>query len=239
VLANATTKNRNHDLQTEKMKQFNRLNKAFKWGISISFGIILIFILSVWIKNVSESKIWILLIIVVVPLVQFLITPLFTLLNFYHYYSPMVVSFGNNKRVIDLHNGTSFNYLLEMSTTKAGIKWKNKMLLFYLDALIKIISQIENGDLTNSTIIRGSSYFIGERSAKKLGFSINKTSMIEKLNIGLNYLDLIWMYSLSNGKLTFPNLRKITTVRITGAELVQNKEKILAIAKRLENKTSS
>jgi hypothetical protein len=150
----------------------------------------------------------------------------------------MVVSFGNNKRIIDLHNGTSFDYLLKMSNIKAGIKWKNKMLFFYLNALLKIISQIENGNLTNSTIIRGSSYFLSERSAKKLGFSIHKTSMIEKFNIALNYFDLIWMYSLTNGKLTFPNLTKITTVRITGAELVQSKQKILGLANRLGNNAS-
>jgi hypothetical protein len=147
----------------------------------------------------------------------------------------MVVSFGNNKRMIDLHNGTSFDYLFEMSKIKAGIKWKNKMLFFYLKALVNIISQIENGDLANSTIIRGSSYFLSERSAKKLGFSVNKTSMVEKINIALNYFDLIWMYSLSNGKLTFPNLRKISTVSITGAELVQKKEKILNLANRIDS----
>jgi len=220
------------------MKRFNSLNKVFKWAISISFGIILIFILSVWIKTVSESKIWMLLIIIIVPVIQFLITPLFTLLKFYHYYSPMVVSFGNNKTVIDLHNGTSFDYLLEMSKIKAGIRWKNKMLFHYLNALLKIISQIENGDITNSTIIRGSSYFLSERSAKKLGFSVNKTSMIEKFNIALNYFDLVWMYSFTNGKITFPNLTKITTVRITGVELVQNKQKISGLANRLSNNTS-
>lgn len=221
------------------MKRFNSLIKVIKWGISISFGIILVFILSIWIRMVSESKIWMLLIIIMVPVIQFLITPLFTLLNFYRYYSPMVVSFGNNKKVIDLHNGTSFDYLLEMSKIKAGIKWRNKMLFFYLNALLTIISQIEKGNLTNDTIIRGSSYFLSERSAKKFGFSVNKTSMIEQFNIALNYFDLIWMYSLTNGKLTFPNLTKITTVRITGAKLVQRKHKILGLANRLadNNKT--
>jgi len=44
---------------------------------------------------------------------------------------------------------------------------------------------------------------------------------------------LIWMYSLTNGKLTFPNLTKITTVRITGVELVKRKHKILGLANRL------
>ena len=220
------------------MKQFNRLNTIVKWGISISFILILIGILFVWIKVVSAHKVAMLLIILIVPITQFLITPLCTLLNLYQYYSPMVVSFGKNNKVIDLHNGTSFDYLLEMTTTKIGSTWKNKMLFFYLTALLKIIAEIENGTLTNATIIRGSSYFIGERSAKKLGFSVHKTSVVEKINIALNYVDLIWMYSLSNGKVTFPNLSKITTVSITGKELTPRKEAILALANRLEKKTN-
>lgn len=216
------------------MKRFYGLNKVFQWMISISFGIILIFILSVWVKAMIGSKIWILLIMIIVPIIQFLITPLLTILNIYNYYSPMIMSFGKNKKVIDLHNGTSFNYLLEMSKIKPGVKWKNKMLFFYLNALIKIISKVENGDLTKSTIIRGSSYFLSERSAKKLGFSVTKTSMSEKFNIALNYLDLIWMYSLANGKLTFPDLTNINTIRITGIELVKQKQTLLNLLIRLK-----
>lgn len=220
------------------MNRFNQLNEFYKWVISIVFGIILLLILLVWIKTVIVSKIWMLLIFILVPVIQFLITPLFTLLNFYTYYSPMVVSFGNNKRLIDLHNGTSFDYLLKMSKIKPGIRWKNKMLYYYLDALLKIILQIENGDLSNTTVIRGSSYFLSQRSAEKLGFTVSSTSIIEKLNIVLNYVDLIWMYSLTNGKLTFPNLTRITTVKITGSELIKRKQKIQELVNRLEKYAS-
>jgi hypothetical protein len=238
VLNHATNHIQTRYLQAEPMKRFNQLNEFYRWVISIAFGIILIFILLVWIKTVSESKIWMLLIFMMVPVIQFLITPLFTLLNFYTYYSPMVVSFGNNKRFIDLHNGTSFDYFLEMTKIRPGIKWKNKMLYYYLDALLKIILQIESGDLSKTTIIRGSSYFLSERSAKKLGFTVNSTSIIEKLNIVLNYADLIWMYSLANGKLTFPKLTRITTVRITGSELIKRKQKILELVNQLDNNAS-
>lgn len=173
-----------------------------------------------------------------VPIIQFLLTPLFTLLNFYTYYSPMVVSFGDNKKFIDLHNGTSFDYLMEMSQIKPGIKWKNKMLHHYLNALLKIIHQIETKVLPSNTIIRGSSYFLSKRSAEKLGFTVSNTSFLEQLNIALNYVDLIWMYSLTNGKLMFPNLTTITTVRTNGSELIKRKQKIIELATRLENNAS-
>ena len=216
------------------MKKFHRLHKVVQWGIAVVCSILLLIILSAWAKAVIISKIWIALIFVMVPIIQFLITPLFTLLNLYTYYSPMVISFGNNPRMLDLHNGTSFDYLFEMTDVKAGIQWRNKMLSYYLEALLKIIGKVENGELETTAVIRGSSYFLSERSAKKLGFSMGKTSMAEQMNIAVNYLDLIWMYSLTNGKLTFPNLRNIATVRITGAKLIQQKGRILALANRLK-----
>jgi len=221
-------------MQDERMKRFNHLNEFTKWFVSISFGIILLLLLFLWITTVSESKIWMLLIFIIVPIIQFLITPLFTLLNFYTYYSPMVVSFGNNKKFIDLHNGTSFDYLMDMSHLKPGIKWKNKMLYHYLSALLNIIHYIENEVLPNNITIRGSSYFLSQRSAEKLGFIVSNASFFEKLNIALNYVDLIWMYSLTNGKLTFPDLTNINTVRITGIELVKQKQKLLDLLNRLK-----
>lgn len=220
------------------MKKFNQLNELLKWSVSISFGVILLFLSYFWINTVSESKIWMLLIFIMVPIIQFLITPLFTLLNFYTYYSPMVVSFGNNNRFIDLHNGTSFDYLLEMSHIKPGVKWKNKMLCHYLNALLKIIHQIENEVLPSNITIRGSSYFLSKRNAENLGFKVNNASFLEKLNIALNYVDLIWMYSLTNGKLTFPNLTSIITVSTNGNELKKRKQKIIELTNRLENNAS-
>ncbi len=216
------------------MKRFNKLSIFNQWLIAISFALVLILILLLWIRLVNESKLWMLFIFVMVPIIQFLITPIFTLLGLYTYYSPMVVSFGSNKRLIDLHNGSSFDYLLEMSGTKPGIIWKKKMLCHYLTALLNIIKQIENGDLSDTITIRGSSYFLNQRSAEKLGFRVNSTSIAEKVNIALNYVDLIWMYSLTNGKLTFPDLTRITTVSITGSDLIERKQRIEEIMYRMQ-----
>ena len=108
------------------------------------------------------------------------------------------------------------------------------MLYYYFDALLKIILQIESSNLSKTTVIRGSSYFLSEGNAKKFGFTVQATSTIEKLNIVLNYVDLIWMYSLSNGKLTFPDLTRIITIRTTGMELVKQKQKLLDILNRLK-----
>jgi len=162
-------------------------------------------LLTGWIQHVNESPIWAAGIFVMVPIIQFFSTPLFTLLGIYTYYSPMVVSLGSNDRVINLHNGTSFDYLLEMRRVKPGLPWKKRMLVHYLAALQKIIHMIDTGKLPESVTIRGSSYFLSRSSAKRLGFSLSSTSFLEKLNILLNYVDLLWTYSLANGRLTYPN----------------------------------
>lgn len=215
------------------MKKFSKLNKLIQWSISIVFGTALILILSWWIEKVNESIIWIFLIFVLVPLIQFLITPLFTMLKLYTYYSPMIVVFGANSRILNIHNGTSFDYLLEMSGTKPGINWKKKMLVFYINGLLEIAKQIEEGILPDFIIVRGSSYFFSSRTAAKFGFDISESTSIEKLNILLNYLDLLWMYSLTNGKLSFPNLKNIKTVRISGEKLLENKHNLMTLSEQL------
>ncbi len=211
------------------MKRFYSIKPQYQWLISAACTIVLFLLLIWWVALVSQNKEMMILIFIMVPLIQFLLTPLFTKLRLYTYYSPMVVSFGNTPNVIDLHNGTSFDYLMDMRGVKTGVPWKKKMLKHYLNVLLHIIEQIESGHLSQNTFIRGSSYFISKRSAQKLGFTIHKTSLAEKINIVLNYVDLIWMYSLSNGKLIFPNLHHIKTVRISGTLLVEKKNVILKV----------
>ncbi len=69
------------------MKQFDKLRPIFQWIIAIAFAVILGLLLYGWIVKVNESTIWALGIFVMVPVIQFFITPLFTLLGFYTYYS--------------------------------------------------------------------------------------------------------------------------------------------------------
>jgi hypothetical protein len=215
------------------MKQFNRISAIARWGIAISCTVILGLLLNSWIQYVNESPIWAAGIFVMVPVIQFFSTPLFTLIGIYTYYSPMVVSLGSNDRVIDLHNGTSFDYLLEMRHVKPGLPWKKRMLGHYLAALQHIIDKIESGELPSSVTVQGSSYFLSRSSAERLGFSVSGTSVFVKFNILLNYLDLLWTYSLTNGRLTFPNMANIQTVSISGEGLVKQKQLISGLVERL------
>ena len=215
------------------MKRFLGFPPALRGLITVSCTGALVALLVGWVRLVDGSFVWALGIFVVVPLLQFLLTPLFTALGWYTYYSPMVVSFGRSERVIDLHNGTSFDYLLEMRGVTPGAAWKRRMLVHYLSALLHIIEGVEEGRLSPAVVVRGSSYFLSRRSAERLGFEVGETTLPERLNLGLNYLDLTWTYSLSNGRLTFPDLRNTSTVRTTGEQLVARKDQVLRYLRRV------
>ncbi len=104
----------------------------------------------------------------------------------------------------------------------------------YLKGLLKIIREIENGDLAETVIVHGSSYFFSTRTAYRFGFSVEKATIGEKLNIALNYLDLLWMYSLANRKLSLPDLRQIKKATVTGNILMDNKPRIEQLLNKME-----
>jgi hypothetical protein len=211
------------------MIEFYKKNMVIQWLVAIAMLLTIFAIFTLWIKLLIKSYIAFLLIFLIVPILQFLITPFFRLIGLYKYISPMMAYITLNGRKCDLHNGSSFDYLIVMMSPYVGIKLRHNILEYYCEGLLELIRQIENQKLPSDIIIRGSSYFCSERTVEKLGFELSKTNIFVKLNFILNYIDLIWMYSLSRGKLTFPNLKNIKTATITGSRLVNKKEKILKI----------
>lgn len=208
------------------MNKFYSYPIFLQWIISFLFFMISIGLLSIMFILTNKNLAYLLGIFVVVPISQFLATPLFTLIKLYRYLSPMLLVVNPTKEKYDIHNGTSFDYWYIMRKTKAGAQWKNKMLLYYLEGLLVIIEKIENKELAKELEIRGSSYFFSDRTAQKFGFELKETGLFEKVNLVLNYLDLMWTYSAAAGRIKFPNLSNIKTATTTAGVLVENKQKL-------------
>lgn len=206
------------------MGKFYELNAIVKWSIALAMLILAVFIMTLAISNVGFPLVILTFFIAVSP-TQFLMTPFLTLIKSYTYLSPMLLVFGASDKKYDLHNGTTFDYLMHLRGTKSGNPLRNKILKYYLEGLLVIIKKIEDKELPETVLVRGSSYFFSENTAKRLGFKIKAAGIFEKINLVFNYIDLFWTYSVSKGKISFPNLKNINTAEIYGSDLILNKAK--------------
>lgn len=206
------------------MNKFYTYSKATQWAVAIFLLLICLSIMGYWLSWITVNFLNYFAILLLVPVMQFCLAPLFTLIGLYKYVSPMLLVYGPNKTKYDLHNGTGFDYLFVMRKIKRGKPTQNKILEYYLEGLLNIIKELELGIIPETITITGTSYFFSESTAKRLGFKIIPPTSFYKLNQYINYLDLLWMYSRAKGKLAFPNLKNVKAATITGRDLLENKE---------------
>jgi len=215
------------------MNDFYKQPKILQWIEAI---LLLIFgflpALSIIEKGYSQP-IFYLLFIIYVPFGQFAVTPLFRLIGVYKYYSPMLLGYMANNLQIDLHSGGSFDYLFVMRKYKSGIELRNRLLTYQLEGLTNLIQLIENKSIHETVNIVGTSYFFNNRTLHKMGFEIVNPSLFYRLNLFVNFIDLIWMYSLSRGKFSIPKIWDAKKASISGSRLLAKKDVIETLYKRM------
>lgn len=218
------------------MNDFYKLPKALQWVLALFLLIAGFFPAVAFIELGYEYPIAYLLFFLYIPIGQFSFTPFFTLLGVYRYYSPMLLGYMSSNTQVDLHSGGSFDYLFVMRNYKSGVELRNRLLLFQLEGLKKIIQLIEDKAVPESVNIVGTSYFFSDRTAKKIGFELIDPSLFYRINLFANFLDLVWMYSLSQGKWAIPKVWKAKKVQITGQKLLENKGQLEALYDKLSSK---
>jgi hypothetical protein len=221
------------------MNDFYKLPKILQWLLALLLLVSGFFPALALIELGYAHPIAYLLVIFYVPIGQFSFTPFFTLLGVYKYYSPMLLGYTPSDSQIDLHSGGSFDYLFVMRKYKSGIEMRNRLLLFQLEGLKKIIQLIEDKEVSESVNIVGTSYFFSDRTAKKIGFELIDPSLFYRINLYANFLDLVWMYSLSQGKWAIPKVWKAKKVQITGQKLLENKGQLEALYDKLSSKIAA
>lgn len=218
------------------MNDFYKQPKALLWIESLLLLIAGLLLAIIIIEKGSANPGFYAAFVLYVPVSQFLYTPLFTLTGGYTYYSPMLLGYMANEKQIDLHSGTSFDYLFVLRQVKPGIDLRNTTLMYHVEGLLNLITKIENKQISESVTIVGTSYFFNERTLAKLGFQIEKASLFYQLNLFLNFIDLWWMYSLAKGKVSVPELWNAKKARIQGAQLCAQKATLESIYQHLKAK---
>ncbi|CAN5278111.1 hypothetical protein BH23BAC1_BH23BAC1_38070 [soil metagenome] len=211
------------------MNSFYNQPKILQWLESIILCLIGLFPVLYFIDQAYSQLSYYFLFLIYVPVAQFSVSPISKLTGIYHYYSPMLSAFIPTEKEIELHSGTSFDYLFIMRKYSAGIRFRYVLIYYFMEGLLKIIESIESKEIPDTVKIVGTSYFFSQSTATKLAFSIKDPSILDRVNFILNFPDLLWMYSLSQGKFSIPNVLKLKKIVIDGKTLCNNKNKITDI----------
>lgn len=218
------------------MKQFYKLHIVWQWMISILL-IIVGFI--VMLPIILKPTYGLLFLPLLAPLLNLVSVPFLRLIGYYKYLNPYVVSTIQNNEEYDLHNIFTFDYLVNFSWEDRGKSAQLTLLLHYIKALLTIIERIENQELKSSVKVIGHSYFFNDKTAQKLGFSVYKASFFWKANSCLQFIELSYLYSFSQGKWAIPKFWDVKRAEITGYDLLQQKETLFNLASRLQAKQNS
>ncbi len=146
----------------------------------------------------------------------------------------MLLGYMANAVQIDLHSGGSFDYLMVMRKYKSGVSLRNQLMVFHLEGLLRLVQHIEEGTIPESVNIIGTSYFFNERTIKKMGFETEQPTLFYRLNLYVNFIDLLWMYSLSKGKITIPQVWKANKLSISGSNFINNKAFIASLHEKMK-----
>lgn len=216
------------------MTRFYDLPKPIQWIISIllivlGFGAII---------PIMSKTYGLLLIPFVAPFLNFVSVPFFRLIGYYKYLNPYVLSTIQNDKTYDLHNIFTFDYFVNFKWEDRGRKAQRILLGHYFKALLTIIDRIEKDQLSEEVKIVGNSYFFSDRTAKKLGFTIRKASPFWVFNSSIQFIELSYLYSFSQGKLVFPKFWKVKCAEISGSKLLTKKGLLEDLANKFLNTNS-
>lgn len=172
---------------------------------------------------VMDMNYGLMLIPIVIPFANFALIPFTRILGFATYLSPMVLTFGKDIKDYQLHNVQSFDYFVNFKWSERGRAAKRKLLRYYMEALLEIIRRIDTGELPESLVVVGNSYFFNERTTQKLGFTIGKANIYRILNSVISFVEISLLFSFTEGKLSLPKLWNVKKASITGTVLLEKK----------------
>lgn len=149
------------------------------------------------------------------------------------YHSPLFISEKPLNDKIIIHGGTLFDYVFTIEKKMNANARTRFVLLGYVKGLLGFIQEHERG-LDKDYTVRGTSYFVNERTAMFLGFSSVRTDFAQLIILLFNYIPLMTSGSYVKKGLTFPRLSEIKTYEAKLSQIIEHKSKLIQLKKRLE-----
>lgn len=169
------------------------------------------------------------------PVLQAGLTPVLALTGVYQYVHPVVLLLPVGAKKMDLHTGTLFDLVVQMPKGPATYR-QRWLLAAYLDGLVALGDAIEAGRYPPDTAFAVSSHFLSPDLAKRLSLRSEPASLSARVLLLMMAVDIIAMASFVAGRFTWPSLRNIHRIEFTGAELVDRRATLLAVADRVRPK---
>ena len=206
------------------IKNIYNLPPIMQWIISILLLKICLIFDYILITTISFP-----ILFLIIPLLKvfnhFSFAPLLRLIGYLHYYSPLLLIIKRKKNIWEIHGGNMFDFFINMKWNNKGTQAQRLVISNYLKGLLEIINEIERSKKVNFELF-GISYILNEKTAKKLGFSVEQVKLRRKFLFFLDYINLAIMYSFSKGEVSFPNILKTVKVSINSCDLLKSKNKI-------------
>ena len=185
-----------------------------------------------WLRLLEISLWYLLLLPLVFSLVQFCLTPLLRGMGIFHYYSNFLMANTSDSSVLDLHTGTTFDYVLHFSLRERGLKSKNFIITEILNGLLRIIHEIETGNIDANKKIVAAPYFVSQRTIDKFGFKEKNPALLDRIFLLGSFFDIMLMYAFTQNKFTIPDVWKVKMVEISARQLVAKKDYLWKLKKR-------
>ena len=212
------------------MRKFYDLPKFIQWIIAI----ILMVVGTGAMLPLIASSYGLLVLPILAPFLNLVSVPLLRLIGFYKYLNPYVLSTVQTDKQYDLHNIFTFDYLVNFKWADRGRKAQKILLVHYFKALITIVERIETNQLSSEVVIVGHSYFFSNRTAKKLGFKVSNAGSFWVFNSALQFIELTYLYSFSQGTWAIPKFWKVKRAEIVGCDLVKKKEVLERLVDKMQ-----
>lgn len=154
---------------------------------------------------------------------RYVTTPLLRRMGIYRYWSPLFLTQRFGSRTLEMHLGTSWDFLRQRDLTQ------RRLLRHVSDGLMALLDEAEAGRIPWSFRLRGTMSFLTEKTSRSLGFTTRRPNALEWLAFALNWPELCLLHSVARKRLSFVDIRRVHIIHATIGDLLSMRPRLSAL----------